>query len=109
MASYRAHYITRHVLSPDSIATTAQVLDFSFCVAQPFPGTWAEIVDSVQIALGALMCLLVAVHFVKESLQMYRATKRFQLSHYTNHLVREGMLYFLMYVHPSMSSSMQLS
>ena len=74
------------------------MLDVSFCVVQNPSPIWAEIVATVQITLGALMCLLVVIQFFKESLQMYKATKRFQLSRYTTLLLREGMVYFLAYV-----------
>ena len=70
---------------------------------------WPEIIDAAQIALGALMCLLVIIQFIKESLQMYKATKHFRLNRYMNLLVREGMVYFVAYVHVSSFPSMQPS
>ena len=51
-----------------------------------------------QMTLGASMCLLVAIQFIKELLQMYKATKRFQLNRYMNLLAREGVSYFAAYV-----------
>ena len=99
MDSYCTHYIHH---SPDHIVVTAQVLDASFCMLQASSplAIWAEIaIDIVRITLGALMCLLVAIQFVRQSLQMYRVTKQFELSRYMNLLVREGMFYFLAYVH----------
>ena len=60
---------------------------------------WSEITDSAQLALGVLMCLLVAIQFIKQSLQMYKATKQFRVNHYMTLLAREGMVYFLAYVH----------
>lgn len=60
---------------------------------------WGKALYIVQITLGGVMCLLIAIQFVRTSLQMYKATKRFQLNRYVNLLVREGMLYFLAYVH----------
>lgn len=56
------------------------------------------LIDSAQIALGALMYILVAARFIKEALQMYKATKRFELNHYTILFMRESMIYFLVYV-----------
>ena len=79
---------------------TTQVLHLSYCeVTSYVPAIWSEITDISQLALGVLMCLLVAIQFVTQSLQMYKATKRFQLSRYMNLLVREGMIYFLAYVY----------
>ena len=62
------------------------------------PAIWVEIMYSVQITLGALMCLLLAIQFIRESLQMYGATKRFRLNRYMNLLAREGVVYFFTYV-----------
>ena len=78
------------------------MLDVSFCVQQRSL-VWPEAGTVVQIALGVLTSLLVAIEFIRQSLQMYRVTKRFELSHYMNLLMREGMFYFLAYVHVSPS------
>lgn len=45
------------------------------------------------------MCLLVGVQSIRQSLQIYRATKRFELGRYVSLLAREGLFYFLAYVH----------
>ena len=92
--------------SPNHVVEyTAQVHDFSFCMVQS-RSTGSLIVNillvnGAQITLGALMCLLVVIRFIRESLQMYKTTKRFRLNHYLNLLVWEGMIYFLVYVHVS--------
>ena len=78
-----------------------QALDLSFCTAQYNTLVWALIFASAQITLGTLMCLLAAIRFVTEALQMYKATKDFYLNHYMNLLVEECMVYFLVYVHVS--------
>ena len=44
------------------------------------------------------MCLLIVVQFVKELHQVYKVTKKFKLNHYIKCLVKEGMIYFIMYV-----------
>ena len=91
---YRQGYIT------DYTANTVQLLDFSFCVIQVSGSSLlGKVLDVVQIALGALMCLFVIIKFVKESLQMYKVTKRWELNRYMKLLVREGMFYFLTCVH----------
>ena len=107
MASHRAHYITRQNYTVEYMG---QVLDLSFCTMQSssigsstynFLVVNTLLMDSVEITLGALMCLLVVIRFIKESLQMYNETKRFQLNRYINLLVREGTIYFLVYAHVS--------
>ena len=87
--------------SPNYIEPTAQVLDFSFCVQQNTSPILELLVDGAQITLGALMCLLVALKFIREAHQVYKATKRFRLNRYMNLLFREGMIYFLVYVQVS--------
>ena len=72
---------------------------FSFCALQYIPRFWPDIVDALQITLGAGMCLLVTFQFIKQSVQMYMVTKQFQLGRYMNLLVREGLVYFVAYVH----------
>lgn len=85
---------------PNHTAQTFQVLDFSYCVVS-YQGSprWTDTVDITQIALGAFMCLLVLIQFGRASLQMYKATKRFEPNRYMNLFVREGMVYFLAYVY----------
>ena len=72
----------------------------SLC-GMPSDPLWAIIPDIFQITLGASICLLVCIWFVRESLQMHNATKVFQLSRYMLLLVGEEMIYFLWYVHLS--------
>ncbi|KAF8120021.1 hypothetical protein EV363DRAFT_1439617 [Boletus edulis] len=75
---------------------TSQVLDFSFCATDYLASpVLANVVDSVPIPLAVTMCLLVTAQFIRQSLQMYKATKQSQLSRYMNLFVKEGMLYFL--------------
>ena len=66
------------------------------------PPIWLEIKDVAQIVLGASMCLLIIIRFTRESLQMYGVAKQFRLSCYMDVLFREGMVYFLAYVHVSL-------
>lgn len=80
------------------MAVVAQMFGFSFCMVQSDTLIWSNVVDIIQITLGAVMCLLIAAQFIRESLQMYKATKQFQPNRYLNLLVREGMIYFLTYV-----------
>ena len=78
--------------------TTVQILDFSVCAMQPTLQIWWEVAKLFQIMHGAAMCILVTVQFVRQSLQMYRVTRRWQISQYSNLLMRQGILYFFMYV-----------
>ena len=107
MALYRAHY-NRICAVLIAQTSTAHLLYFSICVVQYSSSslTWTLLVNSAQITLAALMCLLLAIQFVRESFQMYKVTKRFRLNHYMNLLVKEGMIYYFAYVHISSFYSM---
>ena len=77
------------------------MLDYSVCESQiVVPLSVILFQAAAQAILGALMCLLAVIRFVRESLQMYRVTKRFEISRYLSLLTRDGILYFLAYVHP---------
>ena len=93
MALYPAHYMTRHY-----IVVTTQMLDILLCVQQSSYPIWSEAIDIVQITLGTLMCSLVVTQFIREALQMYKATKHVRLNRYMSLLVREAIFYFLGYV-----------
>lgn len=91
------------------IVIATQVLEFSFCAQKNGSPIWAKtedtftatlfvIIDCAQLTLGALMCLLVAIWFVRESLRMYRARKQLQLNRCMSLLAWEGTIYFLAYV-----------
>ena len=79
-------------------AATIQILDFSICVVDPTSLIWAEVYSILQITHGAAMFILVIVSFVRESLQMYRMTRQWQCNQYVSLLVKQGILYFLVYV-----------
>ena len=84
---------------PNHIAVTIQVSDVSYCPGQRGSEIWPDIIHACQIALSALMGLLVTIQFIRQSTQMYQATKQLQLNCYFNILARQGMIYFLVYVH----------
>ncbi|KAF8554013.1 hypothetical protein OG21DRAFT_1497329 [Imleria badia] len=81
-------------------AATFQILDFSYCIVSPTPRLWTTVitVPSLQITHSAAVCMLAIVQFVRQSLQIYYATKQWQLNRYMSLLVQQGILYFLAYV-----------
>jgi hypothetical protein len=79
-------------------AATTQILDFSVCVVGPTSQIWTKLATYVQIMHATAVCILALVQFVRQSLQMYRVTKQWQINRYMGLLVREGILYFLVYV-----------
>ncbi|KAF8558597.1 hypothetical protein OG21DRAFT_1077516 [Imleria badia] len=91
------------ISTKSELVVTTQVLDFSFCTFDFGPGTpiWVEVRDSLQLAIAAVMCLLVIAKFILHTFQMDKITKQWQFGHYLDLFAREGMLYFLAFVHIS--------
>ena len=57
-----------------------------------------------QLTLAVYMVLLIVIQFVRQSTRMYKLTKRSATTHsrlgqYQELLVKEGLLYFIAYVH----------
>ena len=86
-----------------------QIMDFSFCVLGLNQRTWTTVITVLQITHSGAVCTLAIVQFVRQSLQMYRATKQWRPNQYMSLLVKQGILYFLAYVlvssFPSVSSA----
>ena len=84
----------------DHLVIIAQVLNYSICEFQIVVLFSVILLQTAaQVILGTLMCLLAVIQSIRESLQMYRVTKRFEISRYLSLLTRDGILYFLAYVH----------
>ena len=82
----------RTCLSPT--AFTVRIQNVSYCKVGTSPVIWTYVTTISQITLGATMCILVIVQFMRQSLQMYSVNKQWQLNRYIKLLVREGILYF---------------
>ncbi|KAF8556921.1 hypothetical protein OG21DRAFT_507966 [Imleria badia] len=52
-----------------------------------------------RFVMGVTLLLLAVIQTCKQSLQMYRATKRWQPNRYMQQLVKDGIIYFLMNLH----------
>ena len=95
---YFAHLLSTVIPPVDwRTVVTIQILDFSFCAIQ-LTSLWPKMAFILQITHGATMCILVVTQFVRQSLQMYHVAKQWQLNQYMTLLVRQGILYFFVYV-----------
>lgn len=90
-------------LRPFSLVTVVQIQDFSVCIVamnnldiNPLSLTYASIIP--RIVFGITIFTLALTQTLKESVGMYKATKRWQLNQYVKLLVKDGILYFLVYV-----------
>lgn len=76
-----------------------QTFNSSVCIVEPSspistkPGTILRIINGTAIFVFAI------VQFVRQSLLMYRVTKQWQINRYMNILVKQGILYFFVYVY----------
>lgn len=100
MRHYNLADIVPHLLPPGSPVTIAQVLELSF-----WNSSWSNAVFIVDVydmiprfALSAMLLILAIVQTLKQSLTMYKATERWQPNRYMERLVKDGILYFLVYV-----------
>ena len=72
-------------------------------MVQPIPLIWMKVAAILGIAHSAVVCIFVIVQFVRQSFQMYYATKQWQLNQYMRLLVKQGLLYFFACVLVSLS------
>ena len=89
-----------HLLPPFSPVTIVRVLDLSFCNI-----SWANAPllldlynDIPRFVLGATLLVLAVAQTLKQSVDMYKATKQWQPNQYMKLLVRDGIIYFIVYV-----------
>jgi len=91
-----------HLLPPFPSVRVTQVLDFSVCSAE-FINIPSQIHLSItipQVTLGVTLLILALIPTLKQLAEVYRATKQWQPNKYIQLLMREGFLYFLVYVSP---------
>ncbi|KAF8126820.1 hypothetical protein EV363DRAFT_1347544, partial [Boletus edulis] len=82
--------------SPNYTAVAiAQLLDITVCTYVLRTQTLDIVAAIVQCILGTVVCILVTAKFVRDSLQIYRATKTWQMNRYIGLLTRDGFFYFL--------------
>ena len=88
------------LLPPFSLVTIVQVSDFSFCNASwnSIPFMFDVFMEIPRFVLGATLLILAVTQTLKHSVNMYKATKHWQLNRYMERLVRDGIIYFLVYV-----------
>ncbi|KAI9566850.1 hypothetical protein HD554DRAFT_1070249 [Boletus coccyginus] len=64
-------------------------------MVDPTSFMWVKVNSVIQMVNGAAVCILAIAQFVKQSLQMYRVTRQWELSRYMGLLVKQGIFYFL--------------
>ena len=101
---------TRTNLSPSIPAVSVtRVLNSSVCSAlyNPPSPLWTYLIPALIFAV--VLLVLGLVQTLKQSICMYKATKKWQPNRYMKLLVRDGIIYFLLYVTPLFSTVLGFS
>ncbi|KAF8122290.1 hypothetical protein EV363DRAFT_1360570 [Boletus edulis] len=79
--------------------TTVRILDFSVCDnSTADKGFYGVYYVALRLVLSALLVILAVFQILKQSFEMYKATKQWQPNRYMQKLVKEGILYFVVNV-----------
>ena len=88
-------------MTPFCLVTFVQVIDISFCGfssnAPPLNYLYAAI---PRFVLSVALLVLAVIPTLKQLVGMHKATKQWQPNKYMQQLVRDGVLYFFVYVPP---------
>jgi hypothetical protein len=68
------------------------------CIVEYPSWNWGRYSVIPLVILQGVMCLLAIYQSLRQSLQLYKATKKWQLNQYFKLLVNQGILYFSMWV-----------
>ena len=92
-----------------SPVTVVQVIDFSFCSSTLSNASSNLLlgVVALRLVLSVMLLVLAAISTLRESVMMYKATKQWQPNHYMQLFMKDGIVYFLVYV--SLSPFFQFS
>ena len=93
-------YVTHCLPPPVSPVTVVQVVNFSFCNGS-FSNASSHLVLTILtlgIVLSVMLLMLAVISTLKQSIMLYKATKKWQPNHYMQLFVKDGILYFLAYV-----------
>ena len=102
-ASHKPNQNLMHLQSSFPPVITVQVLDFTYCTALLSNTPWPQTVVYLcgvgpRFLLGVVLLVLAVIQTLKQSMEMYRATKQWQPNRYMQQLVKDGIFYFLVYV-----------
>ena len=79
---------------------TIQVADFTTCTASLNKASLPSILffRILQFILSVALVCFAAIRVLKQSFEMYKATKQWQPNKYLQRLITDGIIYFLVYV-----------
>ena len=80
------------------VSVVPPILGISACSVTIIAETWSTALTISQFILSIVLFTLVVTQFLRGAFQMYRATRKWEFNRYVSLLVRDGLLYFLVYV-----------
>ena len=83
------------------LVTVVQLGGFSFCnvfTTAPFLLALSSLI--VRLIMGVTLLILPVIQTLKQSIQIYRASKQWQPNRYIQQFMKDGIVYFFMYVSP---------
>ncbi|KAF8125313.1 hypothetical protein EV363DRAFT_1104055, partial [Boletus edulis] len=80
--------------------TVVRVGDFSFCNASYVnaPRLYGLAIAAPRLVLGGALLMLAVFQTLKQSVVLFKATKQWQPNQYMQKLVKDGIIYFVVYV-----------
>ncbi|KAF8452924.1 hypothetical protein L210DRAFT_3755861 [Boletus edulis BED1] len=84
--------------NPNTHLSAVRILEFSICCSSTDNTSHAGYYVAPRLVLSALLAILAIFQTVKQSFEMYKATKQWQPNRYMQKLAKEGILYFLVNV-----------
>ncbi|KAF8122272.1 hypothetical protein EV363DRAFT_1555210 [Boletus edulis] len=78
--------------------TIVRILDFSVCSASVNNLSYTIYYVALRLVLSGLLVILAVFQTLKQSFEMYKATKQWQPNRYMRKLIKDGILYFVVNV-----------
>ncbi|KAF8452762.1 hypothetical protein L210DRAFT_3626779 [Boletus edulis BED1] len=78
-----------------SKVSVVQLLDITICSITLSTRIFNIVNATIQCSLSTVLCILVVVKLAKDTLQMYQATRAWQINRYISLLTRDGLVYFV--------------
>ncbi|KAF8431052.1 hypothetical protein L210DRAFT_3003901 [Boletus edulis BED1] len=78
-----------------TMVSVYHILDITGCGIVVSTRKWGITIAIIQFIIGTVLCSLVVAKFVRDSLKMYQATRKWQMNRYISLLTRDGLFYYL--------------
>ncbi|KAF8123689.1 hypothetical protein EV363DRAFT_1355794 [Boletus edulis] len=87
--------VSAGIYTDSNFTTVVQLPDLMVCSILLSTQAWIIAVTIIQCIFGAVLCIFVVAKFVRDSLQIYRTSRKWQMNRYISLITRDGVFYFL--------------